>query len=316
MGFRNPITAGTNIITGSFVVGDPAGAHAILGSDALGADGFRLYAVDGSVLIDLNIASTPTITGAIVRTAATGQRVILNGPGDRLEMWPGTVEVSPGVVGSFTDTPAAPGQWKVGTVIASPNPGAVNNTFSNMELHSRSVDGTIPSNVSLLADSAEFFLGFQSGVPAGSSKLVVHTDQLNGGGDLVWDGYTLRGGQPGDGRQLRLHNNHANPTVSGAAANLSTFIFKPGSQDSAGVISFFCGNPGNAGFTVLFHVNFSAAFDEGLFSTVPVVIVQLRNGAGAQPFRAINVTAAGFDVMCEGTISAGATFELGWIALG
>lgn len=71
-----PALSGDNTIAGSFIVGDPAGAHVVVGTDANGADGVRLYSSDGTtVLIDLNISSLPAqIIGALIKTAVSGPR--------------------------------------------------------------------------------------------------------------------------------------------------------------------------------------------------------------------------------------------------
>ena len=113
MGFRNPIVvadqissgnfAGNYTIGGSFIVGNPAASHVVVGTDTHGADGVRLYGNDGvTPLIDLNIASTPTITGALIRTAATGQRVELSTTAASLiSFYSGDAsEVAPGTIGS------------------------------------------------------------------------------------------------------------------------------------------------------------------------------------------------------------------------
>src|SRR4051794_10333185 len=84
MGFRNPVVvadlirsgkfSGVYTIDGTFIIGDPAGRHVVIGSDAHGADGVRIYAADGvTPLIDLTIAGTPTISSTdIIGALITG----------------------------------------------------------------------------------------------------------------------------------------------------------------------------------------------------------------------------------------------------
>jgi hypothetical protein len=84
--------SGDTTIAGSLIVGNPTAAHAIVGSDAHGADGFRLYAADGiTPLIDLTIAGTPTIIGALIETAAAGKRIVMSTPGaiDKISFFSG-----------------------------------------------------------------------------------------------------------------------------------------------------------------------------------------------------------------------------------
>jgi hypothetical protein len=113
MGFRNPIViadevtsgtfAGTYTIGGLMVVGNPNASHVAIGTDTHGADGVRLYATDGvTPLIDLNIAGTPTITGALIRTASSGQRVELTATAASLvNFYTGNaIETAPGAIGS------------------------------------------------------------------------------------------------------------------------------------------------------------------------------------------------------------------------
>src|SRR4051794_23046371 len=78
--------SGVNTISGRLVVGNPAAAHVVVGTDSHGADGVRLYAADGvTPLIDLNIAGTPTITSAVVETSAdpAAARVVMDANGIR-----------------------------------------------------------------------------------------------------------------------------------------------------------------------------------------------------------------------------------------
>jgi hypothetical protein len=82
------VAAGSTTITGSLIVGNPAGAHVVVGSDVHGADGVRLYAADGvTPLIDMSIAATPTITSTTFRTAAIGQRIVIDGVADTLTLF-------------------------------------------------------------------------------------------------------------------------------------------------------------------------------------------------------------------------------------
>jgi hypothetical protein len=90
-------------INGLYTVGNPAAAHAEIGTNGAGQSGIRLYAADGvTVLIDLdaltgdgtfqgditgsNITGS-TLTGGVVQTAASGQRVVLDGASDSIEFY-------------------------------------------------------------------------------------------------------------------------------------------------------------------------------------------------------------------------------------
>lgn len=63
--------SGSTTINGQLIVGNVAGSHVVVGTDANGANGVRLYGADGvTPLIDLNITGTPRITATEYRTAS------------------------------------------------------------------------------------------------------------------------------------------------------------------------------------------------------------------------------------------------------
>jgi hypothetical protein len=100
-------------IKGLWTIGDTSswhieiGTHPADGSPTAGESGIRLYGADGlTALINLSIGGTPTITGAIVQTAATGERVVLDGPGDALEFYSGNAGVGPAIVRAVPATNA------------------------------------------------------------------------------------------------------------------------------------------------------------------------------------------------------------------
>lgn len=116
MGFRNPVTslsasaitdgsfAGAFSIPGLFTVGTPTGARVELGTNGAGKTGLRLYGADGtSVLIDLDTGTgTGVITGQMLRTAATGQRVEISPTADLIRLYSGdTNQTTPGSLSSY-----------------------------------------------------------------------------------------------------------------------------------------------------------------------------------------------------------------------
>lgn len=67
-------------IKGLWTIGDVTSWHVEIGTNDAGDSGIRLYGSDGATkLIDLNVVGQPSITGALIRTAASGQRVELDG---------------------------------------------------------------------------------------------------------------------------------------------------------------------------------------------------------------------------------------------
>lgn len=90
-------------IKGLWTIGDPDSWHVEIGTNSAGKSGIRLYGADGvTPLIDLSIGGTPTITSAIVQTDTAGQRVVLSGPDDALEMFTGNAaEIAPSRLSAF-----------------------------------------------------------------------------------------------------------------------------------------------------------------------------------------------------------------------
>jgi hypothetical protein len=103
-------------INGLYTVGNPAAAHAEIGTNGAGQSGIRLYAADGvTVLIDLdaltgdgtfqgditgsNITGS-TLTGGVVQTAASGQRAVLDGGSNSLEFYDAAGNPAGGLFGN------------------------------------------------------------------------------------------------------------------------------------------------------------------------------------------------------------------------